>query len=236
MTKSVRNKSLVAILVSAFILLSDQIFKIWIKTNFHIGQSLNVFGNWFQLYFVENEGIAFGFSFGETYGKLFLSIFRLLASMVVLYLLVRQIKRDKPYLQIVYIAMIFVGAIGNLVDSCFYGLIFSESTHDTVATMFPEGNGYAGFMYGRVVDMLYFPLFEWTWPAWVPWVGGNSATFFNAIFNIADSSVCIGVALYVIDQLWIHSDKKEEKQLSEDEAILPDSDQTETPEQPQTIQ
>lgn len=195
----------------ALLLIVDQVVKIWIKTTLPIGGDIPLIGEWCRLHFVENEGIAFGVSFGDSFGKAFLTLFRLVASVVIVFILVRQLKKNAPYSLLISITLILVGAVGNLVDSCFYGVIFNESTYDQVATMFPDGGGYAGFLFGKVVDMFYFPMFHWTWPDWVPAVGGQSAEFFNAIFNVADSCVCVGVALLIIDQLWLNPEKAKEQ-------------------------
>lgn len=211
MDKTIKKKSWICIGVIALMLVIDQVVKIWIKTTLPIGGDIPLIGEWCRLHFVENEGIAFGVSFGDSFGKAFLTLFRLVASVVIVFILIRQLKKNAPYSLLLSITLILVGAVGNLVDSCFYGMIFSESTYDQVATMFPDGGGYAGFLFGKVVDMFYFPMFHWTWPDWVPAVGGQSAEFFNAIFNVADSCVCIGVALLIIDQLWLNPEKAKEQ-------------------------
>lgn len=202
------------------VLVIDQALKIWVKTHLAIGDGFNLIGEWSKIYFVENEGIAFGISFGSNVGKLILSLFRMIASAGILIYLINRIKKGARNLFLVSISLIFVGAIGNLVDSCFYGLIFNESTHEQVATLFPEGGGYTRFLYGKVVDMFYFPIAEWTWPAWMPWFGGKDAEFFNAIFNVADAAVCIGVALLIIDQF--RNDTDENSKPSENEKIAKD--------------
>ena len=208
MTKSIRNKAWICAAIVAVVLVVDQVVKIWVKTSFPLGGGINMIGDWCRLYFVENEGIAFGLSFGDSYGKLILTLFRLVASVAIAYFLIKYIRKDSRYTLLVSITLILVGAIGNLVDSCFYGLIFNESTHEQVALLFPDGGGYGRFLYGRVVDMFYFPICEWVWPEWMPLVGGTQAEFFSAIFNVADVAVCVGVALFVVDQLVVESRKK----------------------------
>lgn len=212
MDKTIKKKSWICIGIIALMLVIDQVVKIWIKTTLPIGGDIPLIGEWCRLHFVENEGIAFGVSFGDSFGKAFLTLFRLVASVVIVFILIRQLKKNAPYSLLLSITLILVGAVGNLVDSCFYGVIFNESTYDQVATLFPDGGGYAGFLFGKVVDMFYFPMFHWTWPDWVPAVGGQSAEFFNAIFNVADSCVCVGVALLIIDQLWLHPEKAKEQE------------------------
>lgn len=219
MDKTIKKKSWICIGIIALMLVIDQVVKIWIKTTLPIGGDIPLIGEWCRLHFVENEGIAFGVSFGDSFGKAFLTLFRLVASVVIVFILVRQLKKNAPYSLLISITLILVGAVGNLVDSCFYGVIFNESTYDQVATLFPDGGGYAGFLFGKVVDMFYFPMFHWTWPDWVPAVGGQSAEFFNAIFNVADSCVCVGVALLIIDQLWLHPEKNAQKDADENNPI-----------------
>lgn len=219
MDKTIKKKSWICIGIIAVMLIIDQIVKIWIKTTLPIGGDIPLIGEWCRLHFVENEGIAFGVSFGDSFGKAFLTLFRLVASAVIVFILVRQLKKNAPYSLLISITLILVGAVGNLVDSCFYGVIFNESTYDQVATLFPDGGGYAGFLFGKVVDMFYFPMFHWTWPDWVPAVGGQSAEFFNAIFNVADSCVCVGVALLIIDQLWLNPEKDNVKNDAKGEPI-----------------
>ncbi len=185
-----RIKSLLIIL---FILLVDQVFKIWIKTTMSLGEETVVFKNWFILHFVENNGMAFGFEFAGEYGKMFLSIFRILAVIAIGWYLFKLAKQKEiPFGLIVSISMILAGAMGNIIDSLFYGLIFNHS-YGQVASIFPEGGGYASFLHGKVVDMLYFPLIEGRYPNWIPGLGGNNFIFFRPVFNIADSSITIGI-------------------------------------------
>lgn len=181
---------LIATLVVVALVLVDQFFKFWIKTNFAIGQDMPVFGDWFHLHFIENEGMAFGISFGEQIGKFLLTFFRIAVVGFIIYYIAKLIKEEKAStLSIVILSLVVAGAIGNILDCLFYGLIFSESTPWQVAALFPDGGGYAPFMFGRVVDMLYFPLFRI--PEGFPLFGGEY--FFPAIFNIADACVTLGV-------------------------------------------
>ncbi len=186
------KRPLILVLV---ILLIDQALKFWIKTSFTLGQEIPLIGSWARLHFIENEGMAFGMKFGGSAGKLALTIFRIIASFLIfLYLRAIVIKRDTK-LNIYSIALILAGAIGNIIDSIFYGLIFSESTYFNIASLFPSEGGYGRLFHGKVVDMFYFPLIDTDLPNWIPLVGGNHFSFFNAIFNFADASITIGVAM-----------------------------------------
>ncbi|MCK9304982.1 MAG: lipoprotein signal peptidase [Bacteroidales bacterium] len=181
------------------VLIADQISKIWIKTNMTLGESISVLGNWFKIYFIENNGMAFGMQFGGLAGKLFLTLFRLVLAGFILYYLNKLIKkRETPFGVLVGIALIFIGAVGNIVDSVFYGVIFSESTFTQTAVMFPEGGGYAPLLFGKVVDMLYFPIIHTTLPDWFPFRAGEEFIFFRPIFNIADSCITVGVTYLII--------------------------------------
>ncbi len=181
-----------SILIVVLILLADQILKIWIKTNMTLGQEFNIIGHWFLIHFVENNGMAFGFEFGGEYGKIFLSLFRVVAVFGIGWYILKLVKKDLPMGFIACVSLIFAGAIGNIIDSAFYGLIFNDS-YGRVASLFPEGGGYATFLHGRVVDMFYFPLISGTYPSWVPLAGGSDFQFFRPVFNIADSSISIGI-------------------------------------------
>lgn len=188
------------ILIIALIIIADQVLKIWIKTSYPFGHVTNVLGmDWFRLYFIENKGMAWGLEFGGEWGKMLLTLFRLAAVTFGTWYLYRIVKQKYSRGFIICAALIYAGALGNLIDSMFYGLIFEESTYSHVAKMFPE-QGYAGFLHGRVVDMLYFPIIKTTWPGWVPFVGGEEFEFFSPIFNIADASISIGVITLLIFQ------------------------------------
>lgn len=179
------------------LLVIDQISKIWIKTNMTIGESIPVLGSWFQIYFIENNGMAFGMQFGGETGKLLLTLFRLVLITFIIIYLVRITKKDAPAGVLFGVALVLVGAVGNVVDSMFYGVIFSESTFTQTAQLFPADGGYSSFMHGKVVDMLYFPIINTTLPQWVPFAGGRDFVFFRPIFNLADSCITIGV-LYLL--------------------------------------
>ena len=193
-----RKKSLIAIAIILGILILDQVLKIWIKTNFTLGQELNIIGDKIKLHFVENEGMAFGMTFGGSWGKLFLSLFRVVAISLLIYYLCKIIKAGENLFYIICISLIIAGATGNLIDSAFYGLIFNESTQYQVATMFPPEGGYAPFLYGKVVDMFYCPIIETTYPTWFPFVGGKEFLFFRPVFNVADSAITVSVFLLLI--------------------------------------
>ena len=180
-------------LIVFILLLIDQVIKIWIKTHMTLGESIPVFGNWFQIYFIENNGMAFGMQFGGTVGKFILSSLRIVLIGFIIYYIRKLIKSGATRALLLGVSLILVGAIGNIIDSMFYGLVFSESTFTQVATLFPEGGGYSPFMFGKVVDMLYFPLIDTVLPDWVPFWGGDQFIFFRPIFNVADSCITIGV-------------------------------------------
>lgn len=189
------RKSLAIILL---VLLADQALKIWIKTNMVLGQEF-VIADWFIIHFTENVGMAFGMSFGGEYGKLALSLFRILAVGAIGYYLLYVIRNGASAIVVIALSLVFSGALGNIIDSTFYGVLFSDSyTH--VATFLPAEGGYAGLLHGRVVDMFYFPLFEGTFPSWLPKVGGQHFLFFSAIFNIADAAITVGMALIILFQ------------------------------------
>ncbi|WRQ33838.1 lipoprotein signal peptidase [Bacteroidales bacterium MB20-C3-3] len=180
-------------LIVFVLLLIDQAVKIWIKTHMTIGESIPVFGDWFQVYFIENNGMAFGMQFGGAIGKFFLTALRLVLIGVIIYYVKKLIESGSSRAFLTGVALILVGAIGNVIDSMLYGIVFSESNFTQVASLFPEGGGYAPFMFGKVVDMLYFPIIDTTLPQWFPFKGGEQFIFFRPIFNIADSCITIGV-------------------------------------------
>lgn len=196
-----KQATLVTLLIAA-VLVVDQVVKVLVKTNMQIGEDIPLIGEWCRLHFTENEGFAFGMSMGGAIGKVVLTLVRLVASVAIAWYLTKIVKRGTRTSLAVSLALVFAGAVGNLIDSCFYGLIFNESYY-TVATLFPAGGGYAPLLHGKVVDMFYFPLFEFDWPMWVPFVGGNHFEFFNAIFNVADSAITIGIIWLIIDQFFI---------------------------------
>lgn len=197
------KKGLIAALVPVFsILLIDQIVKIYIKTHYFLGESVYVAGNWFILHFIENNGMSFGMEFAGSNGKLFLTLFRVVAAAGIAYYLHTLVKKRANIYLILTFSLVLAGAIGNIIDCMFYGMIFSESMPypGSPALMFPPDGGYAPFLYGKVVDMLYFPIIEASWPSWFPFVGGESFTFFSPVFNIADAAITGGVLALLLFQ------------------------------------
>ena len=200
------NRGLLWSFVVIFVvLLLDQILKIWVKTNMPLNQEIPVLGHWFNLLFVENNGMAFGWMGGGGILKLALSLFRLVAIVALFWVLVRLSKRDTKFGVLFGIALITAGAIGNIIDSVFYGRIFSESTFTQVATLFPDGGGYAGWLHGKVVDMLYFPVIDVAREnaTWLPdfFFGQDGHfIFFRPIFNLADAAITIGVFYMLLFQ------------------------------------
>ena len=192
------KKSLVLVVL---ILLVDQISKIYVKTHFMYQESVEVF-SWFKILFIENEGAAWGtklsdlLPISDSAGKLFLTIFRIFAIAGIGYWLYDIIKKKSPKVLILAVSLIFAGALGNIIDSIFYGVLFNESYHE-VATLFSD-EPYGNLFYGKVVDMLYFPIIKnATWPDWVPYFGGGSFSFFDPIFNIADTAISTGVGILI---------------------------------------
>ncbi|WP_209401589.1 lipoprotein signal peptidase [Pseudozobellia sp. WGM2] len=192
------KKSLLLIIA---VLLIDQISKVYIKTHFVLGESIEVF-SWFKILFIENSGAAWGaklsdfLPLSEPVGKLILTVFRLFAVAGIGYWLYDTIKKQSSKILILAVSLIFAGALGNIIDSVFYGVIFNDS-YQQVATAFSE-EPYGGFFYGKVVDMLYFPLIDTTWPEWVPYFGGNDFRFFEPVFNIADMAISTGVGILIV--------------------------------------
>ncbi len=211
MIMSLRNKSILLVIL---ILILDQAVKIWIKTHMVIGDEYSVFGNWFIIHFTENNGMAFGMEFWGKFGKLFLSLFRLAAIGLIGYYVYQLIKQKASTGLVLGISAILAGALGNLIDSAFYGLIFSDSFTE-IAKFFPAGGGYASFLHGRVVDMLYFPIIDTSYPHWFPWVGGQHFVFFSPVFNLADSAITSGVFYLLIFQrkVLLGTANKKEKEV-----------------------
>lgn len=181
-----------------FFLVIDQIIKFAVKLNMTMGESIPVFGNWFQIYFIENNGMAFGMQWGGSFGKLALTLFRIGLIGFIIYYINKLIKKeDTPPGVLAGISLVLIGAIGNVIDCLFYGIIFNDSTFSSVASFLPEGGGYAPFMFGRVVDMFYFPIINARFPEWFPLWGGEEFIFFRPIFNFADACISVGV-IYIL--------------------------------------
>ncbi len=188
----------------------DQLVKFWVKTNMMIGEDIWDLG-FFKILFIENNGMAFGMEFGgEKWGKTILSLFRLAAVSGIGWYILKLIKEKAPIGVLFSFSLIFCGAIGNIIDSLFYGMIFNDS-HYQIASLFPVEGGYSSFLHGKVVDMLYFPLIEGSFPSWLPIWGGEDFLFFRPIFNFADSYITIGVSILILFHRKFFSDQPKEK-------------------------
>jgi len=179
------------------VLIIDQVLKIWIKTNLQLNEVIPIFGNWGFILFTENPGMAFGLTFGGEWGKLFLTIFRMVAVVGISWYIVDLARKNAPIGLLISFGLILAGAIGNIIDSAFYGMIFNSSLGQ-VAELFPAGGGYGKFLHGEVVDMFYFPIIKGHFPEWFPFWSGEDFTFFRPVFNVADSAITVGVALILV--------------------------------------
>ena len=189
-----KTRQVVYVVLSVLtVLILDQWLKFHIKTNFSLGQSKMIFSNWFELHFTENPGMAFGLELGGKWGKIVLTIFRIIASVIIMYYIKGLIKERSKTALVVLVSLILAGALGNIIDSLFYGQLFGASTYHQVAEFMPKEGGYAPLFMGKVVDMLYFPLVDTFWPDWIPYFGGSRFQFFRPVFNIADAAISIGV-------------------------------------------
>lgn len=188
------SKGTIALLTIFSVLIIDQILKIWVKTTMYWHDSIRI-TDWFYIYFTENNGMAFGMEF---IGKLFLTSFRIVAVFFIGWYLLKIVKENKKTGYIICIALILAGALGNIIDSVFYGVLFNESTYSQISSFMPQEGGYASLMYGKVVDMFYFPIIKATWPTWLPMVGGEDFVFFSPIFNFADAAISCGMIALLI--------------------------------------
>ena len=189
------SKGTTALIIILCVIVADQLLKIWVKTHFYLGETMEI-TSWFKLHFIENNGMAFGWEFGS---KLLLTLFRIVLTVLLLIYLWRI--RHATSLKTGYVAcvaLITAGALGNIIDCTLYGLIFNNPAPPAVASLFPTGGGYGTFLHGRVVDMLYFPLFSWYWPDWLPFIGGERFEFFQPVFNIADAAISVGVIALIL--------------------------------------
>ena len=192
--KRILTKGQLSLFIIFAVLIIDQIIKIWVKTHMFWHESIRI-TDWFFIYFTENNGMAFGMEF---IGKLFLTSFRIVAVALIIWYLVKIIRQNLKTGYIVCISLILAGAIGNIIDCVFYGVIFSESTHGTIANFVPVGEGYSEWLYGEVVDMFYFPIIDTNWPEWMPFVGGEHFIFFSPIFNFADAAISCGIIALIL--------------------------------------
>ena len=214
------SKGALAAIIIFFIIIVDQVVKFYVKTHFFLGESVDV-TSWFKLLFVENNGMAFGMEFGS---KLFLTLLRIVVVGFIIYCMLRIRKNPKlKWGYMVCLALIVAGAAGNIIDCLFYGLIFNNPLPPEVAQLFPADGGYASLFHGKVVDMLYFPLFSFFWPDWMPFVGGERFLFFQPVFNIADAAISVGIIALIlfysnqISVLW--ESGKDEKTADDDTAV-----------------
>lgn len=193
---SLGKKSVLFILLILFI---DQALKIWVKTHMMIGDEIHLFGERGMLHFIENNGMAFGMEMGGKPGKLILSVFRIIAIFGIGWFLNSLVQRKANLGLILAVSAILAGAIGNIIDSAFYGMIFTES-YNSISSLFPAGGGYSSFLHGKVVDMFYFPIINTRWPEWSPFRPGESLIFFRPVFNVADSAITCGVLSILLFQ------------------------------------
>ena len=218
------KKTGIIVAIIALVIIIDQWLKVHIKLNYTIGGGFNILGlDWARIHFVENEGMAFGLTLGGVAGKYVLSIFRIVMVGFLIYFLNSIIKDKESFGLQISFGLIIAGAIGNIIDSAVYGLIFSESCyHCEVAQFMPEGGGYASFLQGSVVDMFYFPMINSTWPSWIPFFGGENFAFFKPVFNVADAAISVGVFLIIIfyRSYFLSSSKKKNVESNVTEPVI----------------
>ena len=213
-----RKRIIIAIIV--IVLIIDQAIKYWVKTNMTLGESFPILGlDWANIRFIENNGMAFGIEFGGRTGKLFLSLFRIFAVSILGYYLFQLVRQNVKTSLLISFALILGGAIGNIIDSAFYGQLFSASTYSMPATFLPDGGGYESLFHGKVVDMLYFPILRGHYPDWFPFWSGQPFLFFRPIFNIADSFITTGVISIILfhRKFFITADEQNEEAANEEE-------------------
>lgn len=218
-------------LVVFTVLFIDQALKLWIKTNMTLGQEFHISGNWFIIHFTENNGMAFGLQFAGEYGKLALSLFRIFAVGFLGWYIFRLAKLKTAFGVIFCFSLILAGAMGNIIDSAFYGMLFSESTYFDAARFLPDGGGYSTFLHGKVVDMFYFPILEGNYPQWLPFWGGDHFIFFRPVFNVADSAITTGVLSLLIFQRQFFNTPNEKTEENNNQEVKDDV----SPEPPDNI-
>lgn len=202
------------LLIALLVIIIDQISKFYIKLNFYLGEEYEI-ASWFKIDFVQNPGMAFGWTIGS---KFFLTLFRIIFCALIIYAVVKLNKANLKRGFVVCTALILAGAIGNIIDCMFYGLIFNNPAPPAVAVLFPDGGGYGTFMHGYVVDMLHFPLFSFYWPDWMPWLAGEYFEFFSPVFNVADAAISVGILcliLFYSKQLNVAFEKLKQKKSGE---------------------
>ena len=202
-----RVQTIVAIMLIVGIIAIDQVIKVAVKTGMYLHQAIHV-TDWFYLLFTENNGMAFGWEF---FDKLLLTTFRLIFVALIAFYMFRSIRKNIPWGYLICLTMIVAGAAGNIIDCVFYGMIFNNPPAPMVAEFVPYGTGYGTLLHGRVVDMFYFPLVEWDWPMWMPWLGGEHFIFFSPIFNFADAAISCGIVallLFYRNRLTVEHGKK----------------------------
>ena len=192
------------------VLLADQLLKFWIKLNMTLGQEFRILGDWGIIHFTENNGMAFGMELGGEAGKLALSLFRIAAVCVIGYVVIHLVRHKYHRGLIMNVALIFAGALGNIIDSTFYGVLFNESTYYDKAQLLPASGGYSSLFHGKVVDMFYFPILQGHFPQWFPFWGGEDFIFFRPVFNLADAAISVGVVLILIFQKKYFKEEKVE--------------------------